>query len=103
MVKTPHFHCKVHGFDPWSGTKSPHTLQCSQDKNKTKVKKMVVMAVVVKNLPANAGNVSDMDLIPRSRRYLGGRTHFCILAWRLPRTEESEGLQFIGLQRVGHH
>ena len=64
---------------------------------------MVVMAVVVKNLPANAGNVSDMDLIPRSRRYLGGRTHFCILAWRLPRTEESEGLQFIGLQRVGHY
>ena len=25
-----------------------------------------------------------------------------ILAWRIPRTEESSGLQSMGLQRVGH-
>ena len=29
-------------------------------------------------------------------------THFSILAWRIPRTEEPSGLQSMGLQRVGH-
>ena len=29
-------------------------------------------------------------------------THFGILAWRIPRTEEPSGLQSMGLQRVGH-
>ena len=28
--------------------------------------------------------------------------HSCILAWRIPRTEEPGGLQSIGLQTVGH-
>ena len=28
--------------------------------------------------------------------------HSSILAWRIPWTEESGGLQFMGLQRVGH-
>ena len=30
-------------------------------------------------------------------------THSNILAWRIPRTEEPGGLQFIGSQRVGHY
>ena len=30
-------------------------------------------------------------------------THSSILAWRIPWTEEPGGLQFIGLQRIGHH
>ena len=29
-------------------------------------------------------------------------THSSILAWKSPRTEEPVGLQFEGLQRVGH-
>ena len=29
-------------------------------------------------------------------------THSSFLAWRIPWTEESGGLQSIGLQRVGH-
>ena len=29
-------------------------------------------------------------------------THFSILAWKIPWTEEPGGLQSIGLQRVGH-
>ena len=29
-------------------------------------------------------------------------THSSILAWRIPWTEESGGLQFTGSQRVGH-
>ena len=32
----------------------------------------------------------------------GLATHFSILAWRIPWTEESGGLQSVGLQRVGH-
>ena len=34
-LKTPSFHCRGRGFDPWSGTKIPHAAQCSQkSKNK---------------------------------------------------------------------
>ena len=29
-------------------------------------------------------------------------THSRILAWRIPRTEEPGGLEFMGLQRAGH-
>ena len=28
--------------------------------------------------------------------------HSSILAWRIPRIEEPDGLQFVGSQRVGH-
>ena len=30
-------------------------------------------------------------------------THSSILAWKVPRTEEPGGLQFMWLQRVGHN
>ena len=30
-------------------------------------------------------------------------THFSILSWRIPWTEESGGLQSVGWQRVGHN
>ena len=33
----------------------------------------------------------------------GLAVHSCILAWRIPWTEEPGGLQFIGLQRVDHN
>ena len=29
-------------------------------------------------------------------------THFSILAWRIPQTQEPGGLQSMGSQRVGH-
>ena len=32
----------------------------------------------------------------------GMATHSSIIAWRIPRTEEADGLQSIGLQRTGH-
>jgi len=59
------------------------------------------VALVVKNLPANAGdqirslgwdNPLEEDMA----------THSSVLAWRLPWTEEPGGLQSIGSQRVGH-
>ena len=33
----------------------------------------------------------------------GMATHSSILGWRIPWTEEPDGLQFIGLQRVRHN
>ena len=30
-------------------------------------------------------------------------THSSILAWRIPQTEEPDGLQCMGSQRVGHN
>ena len=44
------------------------------------------MALVVKNLPANAGDIRDMGSIPGSGNPLeeGMATHSSILAWRIP-------------------
>ena len=33
----------------------------------------------------------------------GMATHCSILVWQIPKTEEPGGLQFMGLQRVGHN
>ena len=54
---------------------------------------------VVKNLPANAG---DAGSTPGSGNPLGGKWLPTpgILAWEIPWTEESGGLQPMGLQRV---
>ena len=61
------------------------------------------VALVVKNLPANAGDLRDAGLIPASGRSLGMAVHSSILAWRIPWTEEPGRLQPMGLQRVGHN
>ena len=56
--------------------------------------------IVVKNLPANAG---EEGLIPGLGRSSGEATHSSILAWRIPGTEETGGLQSMGLQGVRHN
>ena len=59
---------------------------------------------MVKNLPANAGDIGNEGLIPGSGRSPGGMaTHSSILAWRIPWTEEPGGLQSMGSQTVGHN
>jgi len=57
---------------------------------------------VVKNLSASAGDVRDMSLIPGWGDPLEKEmaTHSSILAWRIPWTEEPDGLQSMGFQRV---
>ena len=45
------------------------------------------VALVVKNLPANAGDVREVSLIPRSGRAPGGG-HGRNLAWRILWTED---------------
>ena len=51
---------------------------------------------------SNAGAIGDAGLVPGSGRPPGGGhgTRSSILAWRIPRPEESGGLQSIGSQRV---
>ena len=60
---------------------------------------------VVKNLPATVENAGDLGSIPGSEDSLekGMATHFSILAWRTPWTEEPGGLQFMGSERVRHY
>ena len=62
------------------------------------------MALVVKNLPANSGDIREGGLIPESGRSTGGGNgnHSSILAWRIPWPEEDGGLQSMGLRSVGH-
>ena len=59
------------------------------------------MALVVKKLPANAGDNRDLGLIPGSGRAPGREmaTHSSILAWEIPWTEEAGGLQFMGFAK----
>ena len=59
---------------------------------------------MVKNLPANEGDVRDVGLIPGSGRSLEEEmaTHSSILAWRIPWAEEPGGLQSMGSERVKH-
>ena len=54
---------------------------------------------MVKNLPANAGDIRDAGSIPRSEDPLeeGMATHSSILAWRIPWMEKPGGLQSMGL------
>ena len=60
---------------------------------------------VVKNLPVNAGDARDHVLSlgwedPQEEEMA---IHSSILAWRIPWTEESGGLQSIGSQKVRHN
>ena len=61
------------------------------------------MPLVVKNMPANAGEIKDVGSIPGLEDPLeeGMATHSGILAWRIQWTEEPGGLQSRGSQRVG--
>ena len=49
---------------------------------------------MVKNPPANVGDTEDMGLIPGLKRSLEQKvaTHYRILAWKIPWTEEPGGI-----------
>ena len=59
---------------------------------------------MVKNPPANAGDIRDMGSLPGWEDSLeeGIATRSSIHAWRIPATEEPGGLLSIGSQRIGH-
>ena len=54
------------------------------------------VVLVVKNLPANAGDIRDMvpSLVRKDPLEEGMKTYTRILAWRIPWTEEPDGLQY---------
>ena len=60
------------------------------------------MALVVKNLPANAGETLVQSLGQEDPMEEGMATHSSILAWTIPWTEEPGRLQSIGFQIAGH-
>ena len=62
------------------------------------------VVLVVKDLPASAGDVRDAALISglEDPPEEGMATHSSILAWRILWTEEPGRLQSMGSQRVGH-
>ena len=61
-------------------------------------------ALVVKNLPASAGDIRDVASVLRLGRSPGGGhgNPLCILAWRMAWTEEPGGLQSTESQWVRH-
>ena len=61
-------------------------------------------ALVVKNPPANTGDIRDMSssLDQEDPVEEGMATHFSILAWRITQTEEPGRLQSIESRRVRH-
>ena len=60
---------------------------------------------MVKNPPANAGDTGNVGSILGWEDPLKEEvaTNSSILAWKILRTEEPGGLQFLGSQRVGHN
>ena len=63
-----------------------------------------LVALVVKNLPANARDTRNVNSTLDSRRFPGKgmATHSSILAWKIPWTQEPGRLQSMWSQRVGH-
>ena len=63
-----------------------------------------LVALEIKILPANAGEVRVVSSIPGSGRSPGGGHDHPLQSscWRIPWTEEPGGLQSIAPHRVGH-
>ena len=62
------------------------------------------VALVVKNAPANAGDIRDVvrSLDQEDPLEEGMAAHSSVLAWRIPWTVEPGGLQFTGSHSIGH-
>ena len=91
MVKTPPYYFR--GLQVQSLVRKLRScMPCSYDQKNLGGASQVVP--VVKNQSINAGDVRDEGSIPGLGRSPGGGmvTHFSILAWRIPWTEETGGL-----------
>ena len=84
---------------PW--VQSPKGRRLLSFPGKDSANEASEVALVVSNLPANTGDVRDTGSIPGSGRSLeeGTATHFSIIAWRIPWTEEPGRLQSMGSQQ----
>ena len=59
---------------------------------------VLVQASQINNLPANSGDSGSIPGLESKEM----ATYSSILAWRIPWTEKSAGLQSTGLKQVGH-
>ena len=55
---------------------------------------------MVKNLPATVGDAENTGLTPGLGRSPGVGNPLHIVTWAIPQTEEPDGLQSMGWQRV---
>ena len=91
-------------FDNGHSSKSNnyHLFSAMHLYERLSVRPVSQVVLVVKNLPANAGDIRDVGsnpgLDPLEKEMA---TASSILAWRIPWTEDPRGLQFIASQRVG--
>ena len=87
------------GYSPW-GHKSQTWLSNRTTKTHVGLASQVVQ--VVKNLPANTGDIRDTGSVAELGRSPGEGNGTCssILAWRISWTEEPGGLQSMGSQRA---
>ena len=60
-----------------------------------------LVAQMVKNLPA-VQETQVQSLGQEDPLEKGMATYSSVLAWKIPWTQEPGGLQYMGLQRVGH-
>ena len=89
------------GYLDQEGTEGKPRESSSGIKQEPKETKASLMAQMVKNLPAvQETGVRSLD--PEDPLERGMATHFSFLAWRIPWTEESGGLQSMGSRRVKH-
>ena len=67
-----------------------------------KVTRTSQVALVIKNPPANAGNIRDLGLISGSGKFPGSgmATHSSILAWKILWTGEPGRLQSVGCKEA---
>ena len=84
-----HRHCAPSlcpGEEELAGQKYPEPRKTAGIESKWKLTGASQVALVIKNLPANAGDLRDVGSIPGSGRFPGGEhaTHSSILAWRNP-------------------
>ena len=82
-----------------------HMRRCARTHTHTHIYRGSLVAQLVKNLPANAGDAKDWvrSLSWEDTLEEGMVTCPSILAWEIPWTLHPGRLQSIGLQRVGHN
>ena len=93
------------------GTRTPSPVsgklkdRAVDPKRQPHIRQAYLVAQMVKNPPASAGDVRELGLIPGGEDPLEEEvaTHSSILAWRIAWTEEPGGLWSTGWQRVGHN
>ena len=92
--RNPHGQRSLESYSPWGRKELDTTEQL----------RTAQVALVVQNLPADAGNTRDAALILDRRDHLEKEmaTHSNILAWKIPWTEELGGLPSMGSQRIRH-